>query len=95
MFHLNRFAAGVLTGIAATYLYKNRKTKASLEEAEDTLRGAAVSTLEAVEKASAKARSHLADDETADAKSPEKKTASRRRVTKPSAGQGKVTDSSE
>jgi len=59
MFHLFRFVAGVLTGMAAMSLIKSKKAKAGLEKAEDTLRGAAVTTLEAVESASAKARTHL------------------------------------
>jgi hypothetical protein len=59
MFHLFRFVAGVLTGMAAMSLIKSQKAKAGLEKAEDTMRGAAVTTLEAVESASAKARTHL------------------------------------
>ena len=77
MFHFIRFAAGVVTGVLALTLIKNKKTKAGLEKAEDKLREAAASTLEAVEKASAKARSHLtpesAETEEDDAAKPDAK----------------------
>ena len=62
MFHFIRFAAGVLTGMAAMALIKSQKTKAGLEKAEGKLRGAAASTLRTVEKASAKAREHLSPE---------------------------------
>lgn len=68
MFHLLRFVAGVLTGMVAMSLIKSKQAKAGLEKAEDTLREAAVTTLEAVETASAKARTHLEGEaEAADA----------------------------
>jgi hypothetical protein len=64
MFHFIRFAAGVVTGVIAMALVRNKKTKAGLEKVEDKLREAAASTLETVEKASAKARSHLTPEST-------------------------------
>lgn len=63
MYRFIRFAAGVLTGVAAMALIKNKQTKAGLEKAEDKLRDAAVSTLRTVEKASAKTRERLASKE--------------------------------
>jgi hypothetical protein len=62
MLHFIRFAVGVVTGIAATQLLKNKTAKASLEKAEDWLRDATISSLQAIEKASAKARAQLASD---------------------------------
>lgn len=82
MFHFIRFAAGVLTGAAAMALIKSKKTKAGLEKAEDKLRDAAVSTLRTVEKASAKAREHLASDEehSSETEPKESKDTSRKRA---------------
>ena len=83
MFHFIRFAAGVLTGMAAMALIKSKKTKAGLEKAEDKLRGAAASTLRTVEKASAKAREHLApeaEETTEETEAKEAKASSRRRA---------------
>ncbi|ENO88639.1 hypothetical protein [Thauera linaloolentis] len=62
MFPLFPFVAGVLTGAVALRLLKTDKTKAGLEKAQDTLRGVTVSSLEAIESASARARKHLAAD---------------------------------
>lgn len=60
MFPLFPFVAGVLTGVVALRLIKTDKTKAGLEKAQDTLRDATVSGLEAIEHASARARKRLA-----------------------------------
>lgn len=60
MFPLFPFVAGVLTGAVALRLLKTDKTQAGLEKAQDTLRGATVSSLEAIENASARARKRLA-----------------------------------
>ena len=59
MFPLFPFVAGVLTGAVALRLIKTDKTKAGLEKAQDKLRGATVSSLEAIESASARVRQRL------------------------------------
>ena len=53
------FVAGVLTGAVALRLIKTDKTKAGLDKAQDKLRDATVSSLEAIEHASARARKRL------------------------------------
>ncbi|MFT3759642.1 hypothetical protein [Thauera sp.] len=74
MFPLLPFVAGVLTGAVALRLAKADKTKAGveagvekaragMEKAQGTLRGAAVSSLEAIENASARARKRLSAEE--------------------------------
>ncbi len=74
MFHLIRFAAGVVTGIVAIKLIQSKptkdalkkagtSTKKTLEKTQDKLRDATVSSLEAIESASAKARSKLTSEE--------------------------------
>lgn len=60
MFPLLPFAAGVLAGAVALRLMKADKAKAGLEKAQDRLRDATVSSLEAIEQASARARQRLA-----------------------------------
>jgi uncharacterized membrane-anchored protein YhcB (DUF1043 family) len=76
MLHLVRFAAGVVTGIVAMQLLKDKSTqdtlkkagtstKKTLEKAQDKLRDATVSSLEAIESASAKARTQLTREEKA------------------------------
>ncbi|MHB1375570.1 MAG: hypothetical protein ACYC5W_12035 [Thauera sp.] len=67
MFPLFPFVAGVLTGAVALRLIKTDKTKAGLEKAQDTLRDATVSSLEAIEHASARARKRLAPSEVEEA----------------------------
>ena len=59
MFPLFPFVAGVLTGAVALRLIKTDKTKAWLDKAQDKLRDATVSSLEAIEHASARARKRL------------------------------------
>ena len=59
MFPLFPFVAGVLTGAVALRLIKTDKTKAGLDKAQDKLRDATVSSLEAIEHASARARKRL------------------------------------
>ena len=59
MFPLFPFVAGVLTGAVALRLIKTDKTKAGLDKAQDNLRDATVSSLEAIEHASARARKRL------------------------------------
>jgi hypothetical protein len=65
MFHLIRFAAGVLTGVAAVALIKSKKTRAGLEKAGDELRGAAASTFRTVEKVSDRMRGQPEPEKTA------------------------------
>ncbi|WP_333874948.1 hypothetical protein [Methylobacter sp.] len=85
MSHFIRFAAGVITGIAAMQLIKSKSTKTALEnaqgrlrdaasgintspftdkleKAQEVLRDATVSSLQAIENASARARAQLASD---------------------------------
>ncbi len=59
MFPLFPFVAGVLTGAVALRLIKTDQTKAGLDKAQDKLRDATVSSLEAIEHASARARKRL------------------------------------
>lgn len=66
MFPLFPFVAGVLTGAVALRLLKTDKSKAGLEKAQDKLRDATVSSLEAIENASARARKRLATPEAAE-----------------------------
>lgn len=60
MFHIIPFAVGVVTGAALLKLFKSEKTQEGLDKAQDGLRGATVSSLEAIENASARARARLA-----------------------------------
>lgn len=60
MFPLLPFAAGVLAGAVALRLLKTERTRSGLEKAQDRLRDATVSGLEAIEHASARAREKLA-----------------------------------
>ncbi|MDV7212060.1 hypothetical protein SAMN04244572_00594 [Azotobacter beijerinckii] len=62
MFHLIPFAVGVVAGAVVLQLIRTDKTKAGLEKAQDKLRGATVSSLEAIEGASARARARLAGE---------------------------------
>lgn len=62
MYQFIGYFAGVVTGIAVTQLIKNKTAKASLEKAEDWLRDATIFSLQAIEKASARARAQLASD---------------------------------
>lgn len=64
MFPLIPFVAGVLTGAVALGLARAGRTKAGLDKAQDKLRGATVSSLEAIEHASARARRRLAAEPT-------------------------------
>lgn len=59
MFHLIPFAAGVVVGAAVIKLFKGDTTRKSLDKAGNSLRGATVSSLEAIEGASARARARL------------------------------------
>lgn len=59
MFPLLPFVAGVLTGAVALRLIKTDRTKSGLDKAQDKLRDATVSSLEAIEHASARARMRL------------------------------------
>ena len=81
MFHLIRFTAGVLTGIAVMKLIQSKSTKETLEKAQDKVRDATVSGLEAIENASAKARAKLEADEE-ESKAAPKKAASRKHSSK-------------
>lgn len=77
MFPLFPFLAGALTGAVALRLIKTDKTKAGLEKAQDKLRDATVTSLEAIEHASARARKRLSPSETeAQAAAPEEKSES-------------------
>ncbi|GAB3467587.1 hypothetical protein [Azotobacter salinestris] len=60
MFHIIPFAVGVVTGAALLKLFKSEKTQEGLDKAQGGLRGATVSSLEAIENASARARARLA-----------------------------------
>lgn len=59
MFPLFPFVAGVLTGAVALRLIRTDRTRAGLEKAQERLRDATVSSLEALESASARARKRL------------------------------------
>jgi len=61
MFHLIPFAVGVVAGAVVLQLIRTDKTKQGLEKAQGKLRGATVSSLEAIEGASARARARLAE----------------------------------
>lgn len=61
MWHLAPFAAGVIMGAAALRLFRSGKTGAGLEKAQDRLRDATVSGLQAIENASARARARLGE----------------------------------
>jgi len=85
MLHLVRFAAGLATGIFAMTLIQNKSTKDTLkkagratketvEKAQDKLRGATVTSLEAIESASAKARTQLTQEKDAVKTEPKKIT---------------------
>ncbi|MFB8829161.1 hypothetical protein ACE0DR_06710 [Azotobacter sp. CWF10] len=60
MFHIIPFAVGVVTGAVILKLFKSDKTQEGLDKAQGGLRGATVSSLEAIENASARARARLA-----------------------------------
>jgi len=62
MLHFIRFAAGVITGVVAMQLIKNKSTRTALEKTQDRLREVTVSSLQAIENASARARTQLASD---------------------------------
>ena len=64
MFPLLPFAVGLLTGAAGVRLLRNDKAKIQLAKAQDRLREATVSSLNAIETSSARLRTRL--DQTAD-----------------------------
>ena len=70
MLHFIRFAAGVVTGVVALTLIRNKNTQASLQKADDKLREAAANTFQTVKKASERVRSRFASD----AKEPSEKS---------------------
>ncbi|WP_238996003.1 hypothetical protein [Azotobacter chroococcum] len=61
MFHIIPFAVGIVTGAVILKLLRSDKTQEGLEKAQGGLRSATVSSLEAIESASAKARARLAE----------------------------------
>ncbi|ACO78459.1 hypothetical protein AvCA_22680 [Azotobacter vinelandii CA] len=61
MFHIIPFAVGVATGAALLKLLKSEKTQEGLDKAQGGLREATVSSLQAIEKASARARARLGE----------------------------------
>lgn len=61
MWHLAPFAAGVIAGAVALRLLKAGKTGTGLEKAQDRLRDATVSGLQAIESASARTRARLGE----------------------------------
>ena len=64
MFPLLPFAVGLLTGAAGIRLLRNEKAKKQLDKAQDRLREATVSSLNAIETSSARLRTRL--DQTAE-----------------------------
>lgn len=60
MFPIIPFAVGVVTGAVVLKLFRSDKTQEGLEKAQGGLRDATVSSLQAIENASARARSRLA-----------------------------------
>lgn len=60
MLPLLPFAAGIATGALAIKLWRNQTTRAGIDKAQDKLRQATVSGLEAIEHSSAKVRAKLA-----------------------------------
>ena len=68
MFPLLPFAVGLLTGAASIRLLRNEKAKKQLDKAQDRLREATVSSLNAIETSSARLRTRL--DQTSDAAPP-------------------------
>lgn len=83
MFHLIPFLVGVITGVTATLLVKNDKTKASLQRAQTRLRKARESFAEELDE-------EPEEEFVAEAPRPEKKSASRRRTSKPAERQDTV-----
>ncbi|MFC0712002.1 hypothetical protein [Azorhizophilus paspali] len=61
MFHIIPFAVGVATGAALLKLLKSDKTQEGLDKAQGDLREATVSSLQAIERASARARARLGE----------------------------------
>lgn len=64
MFPLLPFAVGLLTGAAGVRLLRNEKAKIQLAKAQDRLREATVTSLNAIETSSARLRTRL--DQTAE-----------------------------
>lgn len=62
MLPLLPFAAGILTGVVALRVFKNDAAKRGLDKAQSGIRNATVSSLEAIENASSRARRHLASE---------------------------------
>lgn len=101
MFHLLPFAVGLLAGAVTVKMVKNDQAKKQLEKAQDSLRRATVSSLNAIEQSSARLRSKLAEPveapapalaveaapASAPAKSPRKRAPARKTTAKP-AGEG-------
>ena len=65
MFPLLPFAVGLLTGAAGVRLLRNEKAKIQLAKAQDRLREATVTSLNAIETSSARLRSRLDQTEPA------------------------------
>lgn len=63
MFPIIPFVVGIATGVVTSRLLRGDKTQQGLEKAQDSLREATVSSLEAIESASARARAKLAGKE--------------------------------
>jgi hypothetical protein len=59
MFPLLPFAVGLITGAASVRLLRNEKTKKQLAKAQDRLREATVTSLNAIETSSARLRTRL------------------------------------
>ena len=85
MFPLLPFAVGLLTGAAGIRLLRNEKAQKQLDKAQDRLREATVSSLNAIENSSARLRSRLdqpaeATPPAAIAKTPRKPAAPRKKA---------------
>jgi hypothetical protein len=81
MLHLARFAAGVITGIVAMKLIQSKSTKETLEKAQDKLRDAKASTVQALKNAQTKIRSQSTSN-TEEASKPPKNPGARKQAAK-------------
>lgn len=82
MHHLIRFLAGVITGIVGMKLIRSKSGQEALEKAQDKLRTATASTVQAVKNVTERARAQDTAD-TEKTKKPPKKSGSRRHTNKP------------
>lgn len=95
MLPLIPFAAGLLTGVVALRLFKSDKSKAALDKAQEHVRDATVSSLDAVSNASSRMRDSLTETAVSEEHGTETPVAAADEVTPTHLNNGQTEDRGE